>query len=98
MRRRIPVLSAVLATAGLVSFISLFLLSGVSPAGAQDSEGFVSEGSIMQGPGTPPEDFPPYSQVVDDADLERFSAPGWEVRSTNPDGYKGNYHVAAGTK
>jgi len=43
------------------------------------------------------EDFPPYSQVVDDASSDRFSAPGWEVRSTHPDGYKGDYHVAGGT-
>ena len=97
MRRRITALSAVLVAAGLVTSISLFLLSGVSPAGAQDSEDSVSQGSINVGPGLPEEDFPPYSQIVDNADLERFSAPGWEVRSTHPDGYKGDYRVAGGT-
>ncbi len=98
MRRRISALSAVLVAAAVVSFISLFLLSGVSPAGAQDSEDSVSQGSINVGPGLPEEDFPPYSQVVDDASPDRFSAPGWETRSTNPDGYQGDYHVAGGTE
>jgi cell wall-associated NlpC family hydrolase len=98
MRRRILALSAVLVAAGVVSSISLFLLSGASPAGAQDSDGSVSQGSIYEGPGLADETFPPYSQVVDDADPERFSAPGWESRSTNPDGYKGDYHVAGGTE
>ncbi len=97
MRRRILALSAVLVAAGLITSISLFLVPGASPAGAQDSGDFVSQGSISPGPGLPEEDFPPYSQVVDDAS-NLFSAPGWEVRSTNPDGYKVDYHIAGGTE
>ena len=98
MRRRILALSAVLVAAGLITSISLFLVPGASPAGAQDSGDFVSQGSISPGPGLPEEDFPPYSQIVDDASPDRFSAPGWESRSTNPDGYKVDYHVAGGTE
>lgn len=94
MRRCVVALSAVLVAAGLISSILVFLLPGASPAGAQDADASVSQGSINSGPGLPEEDFPPYSQVVDDADTERFSAPRWEARSTHPDGYKGDYHVA----
>jgi cell wall-associated NlpC family hydrolase len=83
----------------LVSFISLFLLSGASPATGQESDWSDSQGSVNSGPGPGlVEDSPPYSQVVDDASPDLFSAPGWEIRSTNPDGYKGDYHVAGGTE
>lgn len=95
MRRRILALSAVIVAAGLISSVSLFLMSEFSQAVGQETEGSVSQGSINVGPGLPEEDFPPYSQVVDDASPDRFSAPGWEARSTNPDGYKGDYHVAS---
>jgi hypothetical protein len=98
MRRHILALSAALVAAGLVSAISLFLMSGVSPAVSQETDDTVSQGSINVGPGLPEEDFPDYSQVVDDADPERFSAPGWEARATLPDGYKVDYHVAGGTE
>ena len=92
MRRRIIALSAVLVTAGLVSFVSLFLLSGISLADISEYDG-VSQGSVdTRTAAVESEKFPPYSQVVDDAD-PGFSAPRWESKSTNPDGYKANYHV-----
>jgi hypothetical protein len=98
MRRHISALSAVLVAASVVSFISLFLLSGASPAAGQETDSSDSQGSINPGPGPGlvEEDFPPYSQVVDDASPDRFSALDWETKSTNPDGYKGSYHVAGG--
>jgi len=87
-------LSTVIVTAGLLSFISLFLTSGISLAVDTAEYDGVSQGSVDTRPSAvQPEDFPPYSQVVDDADLERFSALGWEDRSANPDGYGGSYHV-----
>jgi hypothetical protein len=92
MRRHMLALSATLVVAGLISLISLFLMSEVSPAVSQETESSVSQGSISEGPGFLEEDFPSYSQVVDDADFG-FSAPGWESKSTNPDGYKVDYHV-----
>ena len=93
MRQRILALSTVFLAASLVTSISLFLLAEVSLAVDSEHDG-VSQGSVdTRPPAVEPENFPPYSQVVDDADLERFSALGWDTRSTNPDGYKVDYHV-----
>lgn len=94
MRRRILALSAAIVVAGLVLSISLFLTPEFSLADDSTEYDGVSQGSVDTRPPTvAPEDFPPYSQIVDDADLNRFSAPGWESRSANPDGYKADYHV-----
>ena len=97
MRQRILALSAVFLTASLVCAISLFAMSEVSPAVGQVADPSVSQGSDP-GPGVPPENYAPYSQIVDDASLDSFSAPGWEAKSTNPDGYMASYHVAGGTE
>jgi hypothetical protein len=92
MRRRILVLSAAVVAAGLVSSIALFLTSGISLADISEYDG-VSQGSVDTRPAAvEPVDFPPFSQIVDDAGLG-FRASGWESRSTNPDGYRANYHV-----
>ena len=53
-----------------------------------DSRNFVSQGSIADGPILREEHFSPYSQVVDNSMPGRFRAPGWDVRSSNPDGYQ----------
>jgi len=97
MRQRILTRSTVILAAGLLSFISLFLTSGISLAVDTTEYDGVSQGSVDTRPAEVlPEDFPPYSQIVDDSDLDRFSGPGWATRSTNPDGYGGSYHVADG--
>ena len=63
-----------------------------------DSRNFVSQGSIADGPILREEHFSPYSQVVDNSMPGRFRAPGWDVRSSNPDGYHGAYRVARPSK
>jgi cell wall-associated NlpC family hydrolase len=60
-----------------------------------ETESPVSQGSIAEGPGLPEENFPAYTQVVDDATPERFSAPGWKAESSNPTGYREGYRVAS---
>ena len=65
----------------------------VSRSDGPDPEGFVSQGSIVKGPALPKEDFPPYSQVVDNSSPERFSAPGWGIGSSNPNSYGRSYRV-----
>jgi NlpC/P60 family len=59
-----------------------------------DNSNFVSQGSIADGPTLREEHFPPYSQVVDNSSPRRFRAPGWDITSSNPDGYRRNYRVA----
>ena len=66
----------------------------VSRSDGPDSQGFVSQGSIVEGPALPKEDFPPYSQVVDNSSPERFSAPGWSFGSSNSNSYGTNFRVA----
>ena len=54
----------------------------------------VSQGSIAAGPGLPEENFPAYSQVVDNSTKGSFKAPGWKTESSI-DGHHGkNYAVA----
>lgn len=54
----------------------------------------VSQGSIAEGPGLPEENFPAYSQVVDNSTKGSFKAPGWKTESSI-DGHHGkNYAVA----
>ena len=54
----------------------------------------VSQGSFAEGPGLPEENFPDYSQVVDNSTKGSFRAPGWKTESSI-DGHHGkNYAVA----
>ena len=54
----------------------------------------VSQGSLAIGPGLPEENFPDYSQVVDNSTKGSFKAPGWKTESSM-DGHHGkNYAVA----
>jgi cell wall-associated NlpC family hydrolase len=54
----------------------------------------VSQGSFAVGPGLPEENFPAYSQVVDNSTKGSFKAPGWKTESSL-DGHHGkNYAVA----
>jgi cell wall-associated NlpC family hydrolase len=43
----------------------------------------VSQGSVAVGPVVPREDFPAYSQVVDNSSPGRFIAPGWDTHTSN---------------
>ncbi len=54
----------------------------------------VSQGSVYVGPGLPEENFPPYSQVVDNATKRNFKAPGWKRRSSLAGHYGEDYAVA----
>ncbi len=87
MRRVISSVCAVFLAAALASSISLFVGSGVSQAGGP------SQGSIAEGPALPEENFPAYSQVVDNSSPGRFKAPAWRVESSNVNGYDRNYRV-----
>ena len=93
MRRLLLVSLAVSLAAVLASSVSLFVFTGDSQAGSS-SEGSPSQGSLVDGPTLPEEDFPPYSQVVDNASPGHFRAPGWEAASSNPAGYGKDYRVA----
>src|SRR5215204_817984 len=93
MRRLLLVSLAVSLAAVLASSVSLFVFTAVSQAGPS-SEGSPSQGSLVDGPTLPEEDFPPYSQVVDNASPGHFRAPGWEAASSNPAGYGKDYRVA----
>jgi cell wall-associated NlpC family hydrolase len=93
MRRLLLVSVAVSLAAVLASSVSLYSFTGVSQAGPS-SEGSPSQGSLVDGPALPEEDFPPYSQVVDNASPGHFRAPGWDVESSNPAGYGKDYRVA----
>jgi len=76
---------------------ALFVFPGVSGAGSQ-SQGSPSQGSIVKGPGLPEENFPDYSQVVDNSS-KRFDAPGWKSGDSGLDYYGEDYSVAGeGTK
>ena len=70
-----------------VSLAALMVLPGVS--GAESP----SQGSIAEGPGLPEENFPDYSQVVDNSS-KRFTAPEWETGSAGLDIYGDDYVFA----
>ena len=82
-----------LATA-LALWLSVFVFTGVLRAGPS-SEGPPSQGSLVDSPAAVPEEnFPPYSQIVDNASPGNFVAPGWDAESSNPDGYAKDYSVS----
>ncbi len=93
MRRLLLVCFAVSLATALASSVSLLVIPEVSQAGSLDSGSFVSQGSLVEGPALPEEDFPAYSQVVDNATPGRFRAAGWETDSSNPVGYGKDYRV-----
>jgi len=92
MRRLLLVSLVVSLAAVLASSVSLFVFTAISQAGPS-SEGSTSQGSIVEGPALPEEDFPPYSQIVDNASPGHFKAPGWGAASSNPAGYGKDYRV-----
>jgi len=102
MRRSQWVVPFVVLAAACVSLAALFVFPGVSSAGSPSqgspSQDSPSQGSIARGPGIPEEDFPDYSQVVDNLS-ERFDAPGWKSGDSGLDFYGENYSVPGeGTK
>ena len=86
VRRFLVVLSAVALAAGLASSVSLI---------AADARPKVrSEGSLSPSPQVvdPGETSPAYSQVVDNADANRFAAPwGWKKPWGNVQAYGEDY-------
>jgi cell wall-associated NlpC family hydrolase len=97
MRRLLLVSLAVSLAAVLASSVSLFVFTANSQAGPS-SDSSPSQGSLVEGPALPEEDFPPYSQIVDNASPGHFKAPGWEAASSNPAGYGKDYRVAEPSK
>jgi cell wall-associated NlpC family hydrolase len=65
-----------------------------SRAGGTDFGRSVSQGSITVGPVVPQEDFPAYSQVVDNSSPGRFIAPGWDTDTSNLGDHGEDYRVA----
>src|SRR5829696_6748775 len=65
-----------------------------SQAGDINSGRSVSQGSITVGPVVPQEDFPAYSQVVDNSSPGRFIAPGWDTDTSNLGDHGEDYRVA----
>ena len=93
MRRLLLVSLTVSLTAALASLVSLSVFAEVSRAGPS-SQGPPSQGSLVEGPPLAEENFPAYSQVVDNASSGDFRAPGWDTGSSNPNGYGEDYRVA----
>jgi cell wall-associated NlpC family hydrolase len=54
----------------------------------------VSQGSVAVGPVVSQEDFPAYSQVVDNSSPGRFVAPGWDTDTSYPYDHGEDYRVA----
>ena len=92
MRRSQWVVPFVILAAGCVSLATLSVFAGVSSADSPSRDS-PSQGSIATGPGLPEEDFPDYSQVVDNSS-ERFEAPGWKTGDSGLDYYGEDYSVA----
>jgi len=92
MRRSQWVVPFVILAAGCVSLATLSVFAGVSSADSPSRDS-PSQGSIATGPGLPEEDFPDYSQVVDNSS-ERFEAPGWKTGESGLDYYGEDYSVA----
>jgi cell wall-associated NlpC family hydrolase len=69
-------------------------LPAYSRAGDTNSGRSVSQGSVGVGPVVPAEDFPAYSQVVDNSSPGRFIAPGWDTDTSNPYDHGEDYRVA----
>jgi cell wall-associated NlpC family hydrolase len=70
------------------------VLPADSRAGNTNSGRSVSQGTIGVGPVVPAEDFPAYSQVVDNSSPGRFIAPGWDTHTSNPYDHGEDYRVA----
>ncbi len=92
MRRSHCMVPFVILASVCVSLAALSVFAGVSSA-EPPSQGSPSQGSIATGPGLPEEDFPDYSQVVDNSS-ERFEAPGWKTGESGLDYYGEDYSVA----
>ena len=93
MRRLLLVSLAVFLAVGLASATTVFVFSKASRAGPS-AEGPPSQGSLVEGPPLPEENFPAYSQIVDNGSTERFVAPGWGAEASNPGHYGKDYRVA----
>ena len=65
-----------------------------SRAGGTDFGRSVSQGSVSVGFVVPAEDFPAYSQVVDNSSPGRFIAPGWDTDTSDPYDHGEDYRVA----
>ena len=87
MRRSTWIVPCVTLAATCISLAALFVFSGVSRANSP------SQGSVVEGPGLPEENFPAYSQVVDNSS-ESFGGPGWETGSSGLDLYGDDYSFA----
>ncbi len=87
MRRSKVVAPCVVLVTMCVSMAALLVLPGVS--GAESP----SQGSIVEGPGLPEENFPEYSQIVDNSS-KNFDAPGWATGSSGLDLYGDDYVFA----
>ncbi|HSK99818.1 MAG TPA: NlpC/P60 family protein [Rubrobacteraceae bacterium] len=70
---------------------------GPRPKPMSEVSGPVSQGSAVLGPGLPEENFPDYSQVVDN-DSKNFEAPGWKKQSSLSGYYGESYAVAGSAK
>src|SRR3712207_3531778 len=93
MRRLLQACLAVSLAAALASCLSVLVFTGVLWADPSSEEP-PSQGSLVEGPAVPEEDFPAYSQIVDNVSSGNFLAPGWDAESSNPNGYGEDYRVA----
>lgn len=69
-------------------------LSAHPRAGDENPGRSPSQGSVAAGPVVPREDFPAYSQVVDNSSPRRFVAPGWGTDTSDPHDHGEDYRVA----
>ncbi len=88
MRRSVLFAAAFLLAAIAATSASLFIFYESSEARTP------SQGSVASGPELPEEDFPAYSQTVDNSSESRFEAPGWESESSSSERYGEDYRIA----
>lgn len=87
MRQSIAFLSAVFLATAVATAVSLLVFHEASGARTP------SQGSVAKGPGLPEEDFPAYSQIVDNSSSGRFEAPGWDTKASSTERYGEDYRV-----
>ena len=95
MHRSTITTSVVVLSALLASAILLAVSPESSEAQGQATldEPIPAHSSFEEGPGLPEEDFPPYSQTVDNTSDENFEAPGWKASSAGTDIYGEDHRI-----
>lgn len=108
MRRPALTIYAMFLATALATAVLAFVFSGISTAETSSEVTELTEAPVPTDPTeklseaeTIPElkeEFPAYSQVVDNAQRKRFKAPKWDTKSGKPRSYGKNYRVIQASK